>query len=207
MIKLMWISVKPATSKIKNICLNVRQVKFKFKFISQFCTVFPCNPCHCDDTYSPTLLSPHLQWHLTFTWRLAPPHIERHVGIKTSAIVTCRYFIRSNICHFWWFQLVRHVVICGVIRYKLHLPTYVSVVTGETEVACYTPPHTQTHNSSKPNALINFQWLWGTYVFAFELMCTIYERLLLHCIVLHWHNGMTLHNYEVPKYGFLEISH
>ena len=104
------------TSKI-NICLNVRQVKFEFKFISQFCTVFPCNPCHCDDTYSPTLLSPHLQWHLTFTWRLAPPHIERHVGIKTSAIVTCRYFIRSNICHFWWFQLVRHVVICGVIRY------------------------------------------------------------------------------------------
>ena len=92
-------------------------------------------------------------------------------------------------------------------EYKLHLPTYVSVVTGETEVACYTPPHTQTPNSSKPNALINFQWLWGTFVFAFELMCTIYERLLLHCIVLHWHNGMTLHNYEVPKYGFLEISH
>ena len=27
----------------------------------------------------------------TFTWRLVPPHIERHVGIKTLAITTCRY--------------------------------------------------------------------------------------------------------------------
>ena len=52
-----------------------------------------------------------------------------------------------------------------------------------------------------------FRWLWPTFVFAFELMCTIYERVLLHCIVLQWHNGMTLRNYGVPKYGFLKISH
>ena len=71
---------------------------------------------------SPTLLSPHLQWHLTFTWRLAPPHIEWHVGIKTSAITTCCYFIRNNICIFWWFQLVQHVALCGVIRYYSNWP-------------------------------------------------------------------------------------
>ena len=33
-------------------------------------------------------------------------------------------------------------------------------------------------------------------------MVTIYARVLLHCIVLQWHNGMTLHNYHVPKYVF-----
>ena len=61
----------------------------------------------------------------------------------------------------------------------------------------------QCSNASWPMVSV----IMSNFVFAFELMCTIYARVLLHCIVLQWHNGMTYRNYGVPKYVFLKISH
>ena len=60
--------------------------------------------------YRPTPMSPHLQWHLTFTWRFALPHKKRHVGIKTSSIMTCHYLLCQK--QYLYFLMISISVTC-----------------------------------------------------------------------------------------------